>query len=79
MGVQDRVIRLEESLRLSRLLPPELQSRIDELRVRHLVALRFASDGEVTDLVRRVLGGELTTPDAIKRSIKVWRPDHLRA
>src|SRR5215208_7546687 len=76
--VQDRVIRLEERMRLGRLLPEELQGRIDDLRPSQLVALRFASDEEVPGLTRRVLDGELTKPDQIKKEINMWRPDHLR-
>ncbi|MEP7013426.1 MAG: DUF6526 family protein [Acidobacteriota bacterium] len=79
LKVQDRVIRLEERLRLAQLLPEDLRGRIGELRPGQFVALRFASDGEVTDLVRRVLGGELQTNDQIKRAIKEWRPDYTRA
>jgi hypothetical protein len=33
----------------------------------------------VPDLVRRALNGELKTQDDIKRAIKNWRADHLRA
>jgi hypothetical protein len=75
---QNRIIRLEERLRLTSLLPDELKARIPELRPRQLIALRFASDAEVTDLVRRCLAGELQTADSIKRAVKEWRPDHLR-
>ena len=57
LTAQDRLIRLEETLRMQRLLPAELQDRIGELRRRHFVALRFASDGELADLVSRVLDG----------------------
>jgi hypothetical protein len=79
LSVQDRIIRLEERLRLERLLPEDLRGRIGELRTGQLVGLRFASDGEVADLVRRVLAGELQTNGQIKRAVKDWRPDHLRA
>jgi hypothetical protein len=78
LKAQDRVIRLEERLRLQRLLPAELQPRIEELRPRQLIALRFASDGEVEGLVRQVLAGTLTEPKAIKQAIRSWRPDHFR-
>jgi hypothetical protein len=77
--VQDRVIRLEERLRMTGLLPNDLMARFDELRVHHLVALRFASDAEVPELVRRVLTKELDSPDDIKRAIVTWRPDYVRA
>ena len=76
--VQNRVIRLEERLRLERLLPPELRPRIPELELGQLVALRFASDAELPELVRQVLDEGLTDRDAIKRRVRDWRPDYLR-
>jgi hypothetical protein len=76
--VQDRVIRLEERLRLERLSPAELRPRLGELSPAQLVALRFAGDGEVAELARRVLDGELSEARAIKRTVRDWRADHLR-
>lgn len=76
--VQDRVIRLEERMRLGRLLPEDLRGRIDEINPSHLVALRFASDEELPDLARRCLEGELTRGEQIKKEIRTWRPDYLR-
>lgn len=75
---QDRVIRLEERLRLSELLPADLKPRIGELTPGQLVALRFASDEELPLLTRRVLEERIADRDAIKRLIQHWRPDHLR-
>ena len=77
--VQNRLIRLEERLRLSRLMPAEEQAGIDRLSTRHLVGLRFASDAEAADLARRCVNGELTTAKAVKEQVKTWRPDYLRA
>ena len=77
--VQNRLIGLEMRLRLAASLPPELRSRIPELRLRQLVALRFAGDEELPGLVERCLQGELATPDAVKRAIRQWRPDFVRA
>ena len=77
--VQNRLIRLEETLRLQRLLPAEMHGDIAALGVRDLIALRFASDAELPELVRRVRAGEFSSPKEIKRAIKLWRPDDLRA
>jgi hypothetical protein len=77
--VQDRVIRLEMRLRLHELLPPDLRGRVNELTRDQLVALRFASDAELTDLVRQVLGGELPKNRDIKVKVKNWQADFLRA
>ena len=77
--VQNRVIGLEMRLRLAATLPPALRVRIPELRIRQLIALRFAGDEELAGLVQRCLQGELETADAVKRAVRDWRPDHLRA
>ena len=79
LTVQDRVIRLEERLRMRQLLPADLQQHIDTLTPRQCVALRFASDAELADVVREVVGGKLATPKEIKVRVKSWRPDWLRA
>jgi hypothetical protein len=76
--VQDRVIRLEERMRLASVLSPELSSRIYELTPRQLVSLRFAPDEELPGLVQRCLSGELTEGEQIKKAITNWRPDNLR-
>ena len=79
LRVQDRVIRLEMRLRLKEILPAALASRIHELKVKQLVALRFASDAEMPALVERTLKGELATQKEIKLAIRDWQADHLRA
>jgi hypothetical protein len=79
LTVQDRVIRLEMQLRLARVLPADLQPRIGEFTVDQLVSLRFASDEELPDLARQVLNEKLNDRKAIKRRIKKWQPDYLRA
>jgi hypothetical protein len=77
--VQDRVIRLEERLRLAQLLPADLQGRIGEFTLDQLVALRFASDAELPTLARTVLEKGITRRSEIKKMITTWRPDYLRA
>lgn len=79
LTVQDRVIRLEMRLRLRGVLPPDLQPRINELTYRQLVAMRFASDAELTELVREILEGKLATSKEIKQRVKNWQADWLRA
>ena len=78
LKAQSRLIRLEERLRLMGLLPDELRGRIDELGPGQLIGLRFATDAEVVELVRKVLAGSLRTTDEIKRAVKTWRPDNYR-
>lgn len=77
--VQDRLIRLEERLRMARLLPADLQGRIEEFSVKQLIALRFASDAELPALARTVLEQGIVDGRTIKRMITTWRPDELRA
>jgi hypothetical protein len=79
LTVQDRVIRLEETLRMRALLPTDLQPRIGEFTVKQMVALRFASDAELPDLARQVLEGKLEDQKAIKRMVRQWREDSQRA
>jgi len=79
LTVQDRVIRLEMTLRMERLLPAELRGRVHEFLPGQLVALRFASDEELTELARKVLNESLKDKKTIKRMIQNWRADTLRA
>ena len=79
IAVQDRLICLEERLRLGRLLPPDLQARIGDFSPGQLIAMRFASDGELPDLARRVLMDNITSRVSIMQMIRTWKPDYLRA
>lgn len=75
--LQDRIILLEMKVRGAELLTPEQEARLASLDKRQVIALRFASDVELADLVDRTAREKLT-PDQIKRAVKNWRPDYLR-
>lgn len=79
LTVQDRVIRLEMHLRMARVLPADLQSRIPEFTVDQLVALRFAGDAELPALARKVLDDKLADRTTIKKLVQNWQADYLRA
>jgi hypothetical protein len=80
LTLQDRLIRLEETLRLQSCLPDDLRGRIGELSNGQLVALRFCGDEkELAGLTRSVLDGQLKSRNEIKKSIRTWRPDLNRA
>src|SRR5262245_27239493 len=79
LTVQNRVIRLEMRLRLRELLPASMYPDIDRLTVSQLVGLRFASNAELPELVKEVLGGQLSTQTAIKKKVRDWQGDYLRA
>jgi len=77
LKVQDRVIRLEERLRLQALAPEEWHAQIYRLTEDQLIGLRFAADDEVVELAKQALEESLTRKQ-IKERIKSWRPDNFR-
>jgi Family of unknown function (DUF6526) len=77
MKVQDRVIRLEERLRLQALAPAEWHAQIYRLSEDQLIGLRFAADDEVVELAKQALEHNLTRKQ-IKERIRDWRPDFWR-
>ena len=78
LRAQDRVIRLEESLRYQRVLSPDLALQAEQLPTGSKIALRFASDEELPELVQKAINGEFANTKEIKLAIKNWRGDYLR-
>ena len=77
LKVQDRVIRLEERLRLQALASAEWHAQIYRLSEDQLIGLRFAGDDEVVELAKQALEGNLDRKQ-IKERIKSWRADNWR-
>lgn len=78
LKAQDRVIRLEENLRYQKLLSADLLEKSAKLRTSQMIALRFASDDELPDLLERTVNGEFKDQKEIKLAVKNWRGDYLR-
>ena len=75
--LQDRIIMLEMKVRCAEVLPAGQDARLAELGPKQIVALRFASDEELGELLERAIREKLP-PVEIKRAIKRWRPDPHR-
>lgn len=76
--VQDRIIRLEETLRYQQALSPALAQQCSSLTPAQVIALRFASDDELEELVSATVAGKFAKPKNIKQAIKNWRADTMR-
>ena len=77
LKVQDRVIRLEERLRLQTLAPQEWHTQLYRLNEDQLIGLRFAADDEVVELAKQALEHNLNRKQ-IKERIRTWRADDWR-
>ena len=79
LTVQDRLIMLEERLRMQRVLPSDLQARVGDLSRGQLISLRFCTDEELPELTRSVLTDNIRDRAEIKKKIRNWRADNHRA
>ena len=78
LGAQDRVIRLEERLRMQGLLPDELKLKINDFTMDQLAALRFASDAELPSLAKKIVDDGIADRKTIKQMVVTWRADYQR-
>ncbi|MDX6574155.1 MAG: hypothetical protein QOE96_108 [Blastocatellia bacterium] len=78
LRAQDRLIRLEEKLRYQQILSAPLAQQASALTPSQIIALRFAGDDELEELMGAVLAGKLANSGDIKRAIKSWRADTFR-
>jgi hypothetical protein len=78
LKAQDRIIRLEEKLRYQQVLSPAVFQQTSALSPGQIIALRFAGDDELEQLVGAVLAGKFAKNSEIKRAIKHWRADTFR-
>ena len=76
--LQDRIIRTEMRARLENLLPTEDLGKIQDLTIKQMVGLRFASDAEMPELIRKVLDEDIQDATAIKKMVKDWQGDYHR-
>ncbi len=74
LKAQDRAIRAEENFRYYMMTKETLP---EELSMRQIIGLRFASDEEFIALVKTAVKDKLSEDD-IKKSIKKWRGDYYR-
>jgi len=75
---QNRTIRLEMRLRYFILTQKRFEDVEARLSLQQIYALRFAADEELVALVERAVKENLT-PNDIKKAIKQWLPDNMRA
>ena len=78
LKAQDRVIRLEEQLRFQRVFPKDFAKQLESLTTSQLIALRFASDEDLPDLIEKIKSKTIIKGGEIKKAIRKWRPDYHR-
>jgi hypothetical protein len=74
---QDRIIRMEMRQRYFELTGQRFVEKEKQLRLSQIIALRFASDEELLELMDRAISEKLTGKQ-IKSAIRNWQADHRR-
>ena len=78
LKLQDRIIRAEMRERLEKILPVEDHQNIPMLAMKQFIGLRFASDREMPELLRKVVDEDIQDSTAIKKMIRDWQGDYDR-
>jgi len=74
---QDRIIRMEMRFRFFELTGKSFSEKEVHLRLSQIIALRFASDNEMAELVDQTIAKNLSSKE-IKSKIKNWKADTRR-
>jgi len=74
---QDRIIRMEMRQRYFELTGQSFKDKEKRLRLSQIIALRFASDGELLPLMEKAIKEKLRAKK-IKQMIKNWQEDSRR-
>ena len=77
LRVQDRIIRMEERIRIAAVASPETLAQMEEFSIEQFAALRFAPWSELGPLADRALREKLSSKQ-IKDLIVHWRSDTHR-
>ena len=76
-GNQDRIIRMEMRYHYHLLTGVRFEPFENQLTIKQIVALRFASDEELVELINVAIAKKMT-PKEIKLAIKNWKGDYQR-
>ena len=77
LKMQNRIIRIEMRFRYFELTGKSFSEKEKQLKLGQIIALRFASDEELTNLTEKAISENLM-PTEIKKAIKNWLPDNNR-
>jgi len=77
LTTQDRIVRLEVRFRYFTITGQRFELLEKNLSLGQILSLRFASDGELPDLVKRAIAENLS-PNDIKQAIQDWQGDYMR-
>jgi hypothetical protein len=77
LKLQNRMILNEMRIRYFHLTGHSFSEKENQLKLGQIIALRFASDSELPDLMQKAIDKGLS-PKEIKKQIKNWKGDYRR-